>query len=321
VPSRRLLALALLVAGVVAVYLLVPRAPTLPVAGMVRATEIRVAPEVSGRLLALPVTPGTAVRAGDVVARLDNPELAAAVLEARAVAAVARAERDRVYAGPRSEEVEILDREVGKAQSNLTLAEQQFTRISALAANGNASRQELDTASQAIGVARSVLAAARSRHAEAQSGPTAEDRSIADAKVAAAEAAALVLERRLAKTVLTAPVDGIVRVIVAEPGEAMVPGRPVLTLEADRDYWFSFVLREDRLEGVKVGAALELTTPAGKQIDARVSEVRGLGEFATWRAARAVGDHDLNSFAVRADPVSQESGLEPGMTVWIAGQP
>jgi HlyD family secretion protein len=308
----------LVLAAAVAVYVLAPQAPTPSVAGMVRTTEIRIASEVGGRLTAPMAKPGTAVRAGEVVATLDNPELGAAVLEAQATAAVARAERDRVYAGPRREQVEMLDREVDKAQSNLTLAEQQFRRISALAANQNASRQALDTAAGAVGVAQSALAAAQSRHAEAQAGPTAEDRKIADAKVAAAEAAAIVLERRLAKTVLTAPLDGIVRVVVAEPGEAVVPGRPVLTLEAGREHWFSFVLREDHLDGVAVGAALELATPAGERIAARVTELRALGEFATWRAARAVGDHDLNSFAVRLDPLGETPGLEPGMTVWIA---
>jgi hypothetical protein len=48
------------------------------------------------------------------------------------------------------------------------------------------------------------------------------------------------------------------------------------------------------------------------------------GEFATWRA---VGDHDLNTFLVRADPVGPAAtGLQPGMSVWLnpvvnAGQP
>ena len=46
--------------------------------------------------------------------------------------------------------------------------------------------------------------------------------------------------------------------------------------------------------------------------------MRRLGDFATWRAARAVGDHDLNTFAVRADPLDHVDGLEPGMTVWIS---
>ena len=36
-----------------------------------------------------------------------------------------------------------------------------------------------------------------------------------------------------------------------------------------------------------------------------------------WRAARAVGDHDLNSFFLRADPIDMKEKLEPGMTVWL----
>ena len=42
------------------------------------------------------------------------------------------------------------------------------------------------------------------------------------------------------------------------------------------------------------------------------------GEFATWRAARAVGDHDLNSFLVRVDPETPNDSIEPGMTVRLA---
>jgi hypothetical protein len=40
------------------------------------------------------------------------------------------------------------------------------------------------------------------------------------------------------------------------------------------------------------------------------------GEFATGRAARVVGDHDLSTFLIRADPVSQTSEtLQAGMSV------
>jgi HlyD family secretion protein len=41
------------------------------------------------------------------------------------------------------------------------------------------------------------------------------------------------------------------------------------------------------------------------------------GEFATWRAARAVGDYDLNTLLIRADPTRATPGLQPGMTVWL----
>ena len=70
-----------------------------------------------------------------------------------------------------------------------------------------------------------------------------------------------------------------------------------------------------------MGSEVRLGMGDGKQIVARVTELRPLGEFATWRAARAVADHDLNSFRLRLDPVAAVAGLEPGMTVWLPVRP
>ena len=72
---------------------------------------------------------------------------------------------------------------------------------------------------------------------------------------------------------------------------------------------------------MNIGTALDLIDGVdGKHLAAQVVEMRRLGDFATWRAARAAGDHDLNTFFVRADPVGQAVALEPGTTVWIAGR-
>jgi HlyD family secretion protein len=289
-----------------------------PIVGMVRTTEIKIEPEVSGRVAALPVKVRDRVAAGAVVAELSNPELAAAVDEAHAAVAEARATRDRVYAGVRQERVNITAREVEKAKADLTLAQKQLARISDLAKLGHAPLQDLDNARAAALAAAANLRVRQSQYARAQAGPTAEDRALADARVGAAEASLKVLERRLAKMKLLSPVDGVVEVVVAEPGEAEVPGRTVLTLTT-REPWFSFNIREDELRGIGIGAPLILTEAGtGRQIPARVSEIRRLGDFATWRAARAIGDHDLNTFAIRVDPVGEVDGLEPGMTVWIS---
>jgi HlyD family secretion protein len=89
-----------------------------------------------------------------------------------------------------------------------------------------------------------------------------------------------------------------------------------MTVEATERY-LTFNLREDRLGVAGIGATLELAVAgSGRKLAARVTEERRLGDFATWRAARAVGDHDLNTFLVRADPVSGTAGLEPGITVF-----
>ena len=79
------------------------------------------------------------------------------------------------------------------------------------------------------------------------------------------------------------------------------------------------IIREDELKGIGIGSELTLTDGIdGKQLPARVTEMRRLGDFATWRAARAVGDYDLNTFVLRADPVGPVEGLQPGATVWIS---
>jgi HlyD family secretion protein len=106
-------------------------------------------------------------------------------------------------------------------------------------------------------------------------------------------------------------------VLVAEPGEAVIPGQPVMTLDAAKERWITFNLREDRLDGIDIGTKLDLIAAGGRTIAARVTEIRGLGEFATWRAARAIVDHDLNTFLIRADPAANDGALEPGMTVWL----
>jgi HlyD family secretion protein len=321
--SLRLLAGVLAIGGVAALVLFLSREPPAAPIGEVRMTEIRIEPEVSGRIAAIRVKPGDVVRAGDVLVDLENPEMAAALAEARAAAAEARAARDRVYAGPRQEQVDTLDQEVGKRQSNVTLAKQTFARASALAASQNAPRAAADKATAELSVAEAALATSRALLAESEAGPTTEERAIADANVGAADAAVSVIERRLAKTILAAPVDGIIRVIAAEPGEAVIPGRSILTVEAEAGSWFSFVVREDHLSGLRIGTTVDLVSADGRKIVARVSEIRALGEYATWRAARAVGDHDLNSFTVRADAVQAPGSpsWEPGMTVWLTVRP
>jgi HlyD family secretion protein len=288
-----------------------------PIAGMVRQTEIRIAPEITGRLVSIPVRAGQAVRKGELLAVLSNPELAASLGEAKAAAASTRAQRADVYSGVRAEEVAMLAEAVQTAEANLLLAQQQNVRNVALAARNFASRQELDETTASLAKAEADLDFKRAQHAAAVAGPIAEERALADAKVALAEATVADLQARLDKTRLVAPVDGTVGVLVAELGEVVPVGKPVMTLDVGTERWFAFTLREDALGQLTVGSDVMLATDDGRRIAARVTELRPLGEFATWRAARAVGDHDLNSFRLRLDPVAASEGLQPGMTVWL----
>ena len=319
---RRPLALFALVVGIGLAAAFVYRPweagqPPAPILGVAHETQIRIAPETDGRLGSFQVSAGQTVRKGDILATLSNPELAAAVEEARANLATARADRANVDAGVRKEEVDTASQQIRIAESNLAFAQEQYARSATLAAKAFASKQELDERASAFSQAQAKLDQAKAAHAQDRAGPTAEERAIAETQVAYAEAALADIEAKLAKTTLVAPVDGVVTLLVAELGEVVSPGQPVLTLAPANERWFTFTIRENLLSGVTIGSPVRLLTAKGDRIDAKVTELRPLGEFAVWRAARAVGDHDLNSFLLRVDPDEEARSAEPGMTVWI----
>ena len=290
-----------------------------PILGVVRTTEVRVAPEVAGQLATIKVQKGASVRTGDVVAELYAEELIASVAQARAALAAAKADRDNVYAGVRAEERAGLAAEITKAKSRLEYAEQQFARTSYLARSDTATQQSLDQATNDVASARADVAEAQANYDAAQAGPTREERAIADAQVKAASAALAVLERQLDKTILRAPADGVVSVIVAEVGENVHAGQPVLAIAATGKQWLSFNAREDLLRGLTVGAKVDVARVGGRELTpAVVTELVPLGSFATWQAERAVGDHDRNTLRLRLDVQGNPSGFEPGMTVWVA---
>jgi HlyD family secretion protein len=288
------------------------------IVGVVRATEVRVEPEVGGQLQSIAVEKGAHVRAGDILARLSAVELPAQADQARAALASATANRKNVYAGVRREQVDALKSAIAKASARLDFVQAQLTRTSTLARQSFESQQSLDQAENDVASARAGVAEAQANYDAAVAGPTREERAIADAQVQAAAAAVTVLERRLDKMVLRAPADGVVSVIAAELGENVRAGQPVLVVEAAGKQWLSFNVREDHLDRLAMGEAANARRHGAEAATkAVITELRPLGVFATWQAERVIGDHDRNTLRLRLDPEGDRVGLEPGMTVWI----
>ena len=77
------------VAGILIFLVLRPRVVAQTAPGVVQPTEIKIGPEISGRLLRFAVAPGQSVQKGDLLAELSNPELEAALVLAQAQRAIA----------------------------------------------------------------------------------------------------------------------------------------------------------------------------------------------------------------------------------------
>ena len=313
-----IVAIALVLVAGVLIYSVRHSGSPATIVGVVRATEVRVEPQVNGQLVSIAVEKGTHVRVGDILARLSAVELTAQADQARAALASTAANRNNVYVGVRREQLDSLKAAIAKASARLDYVQAQLTRTSTLARQSFESQQSLDQAESDAATARADVAEAQANYDAAVAGPTREERVIADAQVQAAATAVTVLERRLDKMVLRAPADGIVTVIAAEVGENVRAGQPILMVEAADKQWLSFNVREDHLNQLSMGetASVKRNGAAGT-IKAAITERRPLGTFATWQAERVIGDHDRNTLRLRLDPEGEQARLEPGMTVWI----
>src|SRR5215831_9274847 len=193
-PRRAAIAaIALVLAAGVLIYSTRRPRPEAAIAGVVRATEIRVEPEVNGQLVSIAVEKGAHVHTGDILAKLSAIELTAQVDQARAALASATANRNNVYAGVRREQVDSLKAEIAKASARLEYVQAQLTRTSTLAHDNFESQQALDQATANVADAHAGVAEAQANYDAAIAGPTREERAIADVQVQAAAAAVTVL--------------------------------------------------------------------------------------------------------------------------------
>ena len=309
--GSRLIVLALIViAAAAGAYWVSRPEPPPPIVGVVRATEVRIAPEVSAMLTAIKVHKGDPVRAGEVVAELSAIEITASVGQARAALGFRNRRPQQRLLGVRAEQIASLKSEIAKAKARQQYVEQQLSRTATLARTDNASQQSLDQAQNDAASARADVAEAKANYDAAVAGPTKEERAIADAQVKAAASALDVLQRRLDKTVLRAPADGVVSVVVAEVGENIHPGQPVLVIAETGKQWLSFNAREDALQGLTVGSKSRRRMGGRQQTDAgdrhRADAARVVRDLAS-RAGRRRSRPQHGSAAARSAGRSSEA--------------
>ena len=188
------------------------------------ASRVDVGSTLTGRVLQVAVAEGAQVKAGDVLVRLENAELRAALAQAQASERQAAAR----LAGLRSSGRSAAQAGVAQAESVRVAAQAELQRTQDLVARGFLSAARLDEARRAQAVAQAQLTSARAQNAANAEPGT--DIAQAQAQRALAAAAAQAAAARLGEAVLTAPADARVLVRRVEPGQIVQPGRALLSL-------------------------------------------------------------------------------------------
>ena len=150
----------------------------------------------------------------------------------------------------------------------------------------------------------------------AREGARKEERAAAAAQVNRAKGAVQEVSSYINETVQIAQVEGEVSDIYPKVGELVGTGSPIMSISIMSDVWGTFNVREDQLNGLKIGSEFTAFSPAFKKdIKMKVYYIKDQGSYAVWKATKSNGQYDLKTFEVKARPVGKLDGLRPGMTL------
>lgn len=226
--------------------------------GNVDIRQVELAFNGSGRIAALTAREGEAVKAGQVLGRLDTERLKLALQQAEAQAAAQREVVARFQAGSRPEEIRQARAQRDAARAALGDAEHFQRRQDALATRGFISPQQADSARFALERAGAQLQAAEQALRLAEAGARKEDIAAAKASLAAQNAAAEVLRHDIGEGELRAPQDGVIENRILEVGDMATPQRPVYTLALTGEPRVRVWLPESALSRIPIGAIATL---------------------------------------------------------------
>jgi membrane fusion protein (multidrug efflux system) len=248
----------------------------------VSADSAQVTPLVSAAVVDVPVVNTQYVRRGDILLRLDDSDARLALEKAEAAYLKARRQFAQTSAtgGSLAAEVDARDADIGQARAQLAAAQSAFEkakidldRRSALARTGAVSGDELTTVRNAFAAAQSNLGVARAAVAQAEANRGAAQKSYAanqalidgtsadtNPDVAAAKAALDQARLDLERTIIRAPIDGVVANRQVQIGQRVAAGSPVMTIVPVGSVYVDANYKEGQLTRVRPGQPATLTS-------------------------------------------------------------
>ncbi len=283
--------------------------------GEAETSEYRVSSKVPSRVLELRVEEGQMVRKGDTLAIMEAPEVDAKLTQATAARSMAEAVESKAQHGARRQEVQGAYELYQKAKAGLDIAEKTYQRVERLFGNGVLPEQKRDEAKAQYDAAKATVIAAESQYEMAKEGARIEDKAAAAAQVNRAQGAVDEVNSYVSETVLTAAADGMVTEIFPHVGELVGSGAPVMNVAMVDKVWFTFNVREDKLQRFSNGKICHIFVPGiNKTVKAKVTRIKNVGNFAAWKATKALDGIDLKVFEVRITPTEKVEGIVSGMS-------
>ncbi len=259
---------------------------------------------VQSRIVELPFDEGQWVKAGTLLARLEDHDYQQQVVVDEAALLVQQ--RQLAFA---LRNLEAAKRTVTSDQADVWEKTIDYQRAQELWQSNVAPTQTRDLAETALKQSRAALLRDQALRAAAE-----ESIGVAQANIKNAQESLTLARIILGYTTLYAPFSGVILVRNAELGEDVQPGTPVFTL-ADLDHvWLRAYVNETDIGRVRFGQAALITTDSypGQKYVGRISMISENAEF-TPKSVETHAERVTLVYRIRIDIENQSHELKPGM--------
>ncbi len=290
-------------------------------------TEVKISSDVSGEVTELYVKEGDSVTVGQILAKIRPDEYQSALEQGQASVNTARAQRD-ISSGNingASAQLDQLRADLGRAKAQLEVAQKSFQRSDKLYKEGVVSSAEFENAQNTL---RSAEAGVKVAEAALKSGETnlsnaKENVRVADYGINSANARLKELRTSLQKTIITAPVSGVISKLNIEKGERVVgtlqmTGTEMMRIANFQSMEVQVDVSENDINKVALGNITDIEVDAylGRKFKGKVTEIANSASNVGSGSAAALNTDQVTNFIVkiRVDPDSYNDLIKPGKT-------
>jgi len=286
----------------------------LKLSGTIEVTSVELSFKVPGKMQQRLVDEGETVKAGQIVARLEDTELkderSARLAEQRA----AQAGLADIKAGNRREEIAQGEAILTRMKAEADRSAKDAARMETLFRREVIPQRDLDTARAARDASAAAVREAEDRLRLLKIGARPDAIKERQARAEAAGAMLSLAEERLAQSILKSPLDGVVLAKHAESGEMLAAGAPVVTVGKLDEVWVRAFIPEYEVGLVKLGQKAQITvdTWPGRHFDGRVSFISPQAEF-TPKNVQTEKERVKLVYRIKITIPNPKQELKPGM--------
>jgi len=268
------------------------------------------------RIVAVTVSEGERVHAGQVLLRLETTRVLATTEAARSQVRQQRAALTELEAGPRIEAIAQARAQLAAAQAQARDAQAYFARLQPLGRRQLVATADVDRARAAAGNADAQVRAAGAALAELEHGTRPEQIGQGEAALQASEAQATAQAVNLQKLDVTATRDALVDSLPYKLGDQPPVGAPLAVLLVGMAPYARIHVPEQQRTGLHVGDALRVHVEGGRVYDGRVRSIRSEPSFTPYYAL--IGrDAARLSYLAEVQLGSDAANLPPGLPVRV----